>query len=157
MTFYGKAWLAALGMSAVLLLVSGGSARQGSLGSHEATAEQAKGKISAESELDKAPQKARTRRNPLENDPDAVGAGKKLFGMHCAECHGESAEGTHRAPSLRDPEVQHAPSGAIFWVLTNGIVWHGMPVWSKLPEPRRWQVVTYIKSLGVKSQTPSSR
>jgi len=24
-----------------------------------------------------------------------------------------------------------------------------MPVWSKLPEPQRWQLVTYIKSLGV--------
>jgi hypothetical protein len=23
-----------------------------------------------------------------------------------------------------------------------------MPVWSKLPEPQRWQLVTYIKSLG---------
>jgi len=23
-----------------------------------------------------------------------------------------------------------------------------MPVWSKLPEPQRWQLVSYIKSLG---------
>jgi len=23
-----------------------------------------------------------------------------------------------------------------------------MPVWSKLPEPERWQLVSYIKSLG---------
>jgi mono/diheme cytochrome c family protein len=156
MTSPSRVWLAALCTSAVLLFVSPGFARQADSGSNEARAKVAKEKVSGESELDKAPQKARARRNPLETDPDAVAAGKKLFGIHCAECHGESAEGTRRAPNLRDPEVQNAPPGAIFWVLTNGIVWHGMPVWSKLPEPQRWQLVTFIKSLGVKSQTSSS-
>jgi len=28
------------------------------------------------------------------------------------------------------------------------VVRKGMPVWSKLPEPQRWQLVRYIKSLG---------
>jgi hypothetical protein len=28
------------------------------------------------------------------------------------------------------------------------VVRKGMPVWSKLPEPQRWQLVTYIQSLG---------
>jgi mono/diheme cytochrome c family protein len=93
----------------------------------------------------------------LEHDPDAVATGRKLFSLHCAECHGETASGTRRAPSLREPEVQDVPPGAIFWVLTNGIVWHGMPVWSKLPEPQRWQLVTYIKSLGPKAETLPSR
>jgi mono/diheme cytochrome c family protein len=32
--------------------------------------------------------------------------------------------------------------------MTNGAVRSGMPVWSKLPEPQRWQIVTYVKSLG---------
>jgi mono/diheme cytochrome c family protein len=39
--------------------------------------------------------------------------------------------------------------GAIFWILTNGVVRKKMPVWSKLPEPQRWQLVSYIKSLGI--------
>ena len=99
-------------------------------------------------ELQKAPEKARARRNPLENDPEAPLAGRKLFERHCAECHGASAEGGKKAPSLRAPEVQRAPEGAIFWLLTNGVVRRGMPVWSKLPEPQRWQLVRYLKSLG---------
>ena len=53
-------------------------------------------------------------------------------------------------------QVQNAEPGAIFWILTNGVVWRGMPVWSKLPEPQRWQLVTYIKSLGVAEGTPLS-
>jgi mono/diheme cytochrome c family protein len=160
MTSPGKACMAVLCLAAVLLFVAGVSVsdgRQESSGSNEARAKVNKGKVSGQSKLDKAPQKARARRNPLENDPDAVAAGEKLFRMHCVECHGESAEGTRRAPNLRDPEVQDAPPGAIFWVLTNGIVWHGMPVWSKLPEPQRWQLVTYIRSLGTKPPTPSNR
>jgi mono/diheme cytochrome c family protein len=98
-------------------------------------------------ELAKAPKKAVARPNPLEADPDAVKAGAKLFAMHCAECHGEMAEGEKKAPTLFAPEVQQAPPGALFWLLTNGVVRHGMPVWSKLPEPQRWQLVSFIKSL----------
>src|SRR5882762_1880458 len=102
-------------------------------------------------ELTKAPEKARAKRNPLENDSDSVLAGGKLFQRHCAECHGMKAEGGKRAPSLLCEEVQQATPGALFWVLTNGVVWHGMPVWSKLPEPQRWQIVAFLKSFRVPS------
>jgi len=103
------------------------------------------------SEMTKAPQSAVTRHNPLENDPDAVAAGDKLFERHCSECHGKTAEGTKKGPSLRVPDVQQASPGTLFWLVTNGVVRRGMPVWSKLPEPQRWQLVSYIKSL-----TPAS-
>ncbi len=145
-----KGWFAApllaICLTALLLAVSIGHAQQHTVSS----AKPAKDKASVSSELDKAPGKARAKRNPLESDPEAVLAGRNLFLQHCAQCHGDAAEGGHRGPSLRAAEVQNAPPGAIFWILTNGIVWHGMPVWSKLPEPRRWQLVSYIKSLGAK-------
>ncbi len=99
-------------------------------------------------ELQKAPEKARNRTNPLQNDPDAVAAGAILFAQHCAECHGNSAEGSPKAPSLLVRQVQTATPGTLFWLLTNGVVRKKMPVWSKLPEPQRWQLVRYIKSLG---------
>jgi len=99
-------------------------------------------------ELKKAPAKAAAKRNPLETDPEAVAAGGKLFEMHCAECHGATAEGGKKGPSLHAEEVQQASPGTLFWVLTNGVVRRGMPVWSRLPEPQRWQLVSYIKSLG---------
>jgi mono/diheme cytochrome c family protein len=99
-------------------------------------------------EIAAAPAKARAKRNPLEGQADAVAAGGKLFSEHCAECHGSEAQGGRKAPSLRSEEVQQAPSGALFWILTNGVVRQGMPVWSKLPEPERWQIVTFLKSLG---------
>ena len=98
-------------------------------------------------ELTKAPRKAAARPNPLASDPEAPAAGAKLFGLHCAECHGEMAEGGKKAPSLLAHEVRQASPGTLFWLLTNGVVRRGMPVWSKLPEPQRWQLVSYIKSL----------
>jgi len=108
-------------------------------------------------ELAKAPRKAAARHNPLEHDPDAVAAGGKLFAQHCAECHGDMAEGGRKAPSLRADEVQQATPGALFWLLTNGVVRRGMPVWSKLPEPQRWQLVSFIESLAPASQPKPNR
>lgn len=102
---------------------------------------------SAYAELAKIPAKAAARPNPLESDPEAVAAGAKLFERHCAECHGANADGGKKGPSLRAEELQRATPGTLFWVLSNGVVRKGMPVWSKLPEPQRWQLVTYIKSL----------
>jgi len=111
-----------------------------------------KGRNAAESrfdyaELAKAPEKVRLRRNPLAGDDTAVAGGKKLFEQHCAECHGATGEGGKKAPSLVAAEVQDATPGALFWVLTNGVVRRGMPVWSKLPEPQRWQLVSYLQTL----------
>jgi cytochrome c oxidase cbb3-type subunit 2 len=118
-----------------------------------APAKSGKNVASVYAELAKAPEKARAKRNPFEGDPDAVAAGRNLFEQHCEECHGAGAEGGKKGPNLRAPEVQEAPPGAIFWILTNGVVRRGMPVWSKLPEPQRWQLVTYLKSLGVSASS----
>jgi mono/diheme cytochrome c family protein len=97
-------------------------------------------------EIKNAPEKARRKRNPFEHDADAVLAGGKLFQRECAGCHGMKAEGGKRGPSLLREEVQKASPGAVFWLLSNGVVRRGMPDWSKLPEPQRWQIVVFLKS-----------
>lgn len=94
-----------------------------------------------------APAKARDWKNPYEGDPDAVLAGKKLYLQHCANCHGQNARGMRNAISLRTPQVQNATAGELVWFLRNGNLFHGMPSWSGMPEQRRWQIVTYLKSL----------
>lgn len=102
-------------------------------------------------ELQKAPAKFQQMQNPMEHEKDAAVAGGILFEEHCEGCHGKEATGGKKAPTLRAPEVKEAPSGAIFWILSNGVVRKKMPVWSKLPEPERWQLVSYIKSLNAES------
>ena len=98
--------------------------------------------------LAEAPVQARTRTNPFAGKPEEERAGGKLYEQHCAECHGAKAGGTRKAPSLLREEVRSASPGALFWILTNGVVRRGMPVWSKLPEPERWQIVTFLQGLG---------
>ena len=107
--------------------------------------------------LAKAPEKERAKINPLAGDSNAPAAGRKLFEQHCAECHGRTAEGGKKAPSLRSETVQQATPGTLFWILTNGVVRRGMPVWSKLPEPQRWQIVTFLKSLSGSARTAAPR
>jgi mono/diheme cytochrome c family protein len=107
-----------------------------------------KPKESVYTELEKVPDKNKRMKNPLANDPDAAAAGRVLFEEHCEECHGKAGMGGRKAPSLRTEEVQNAAPGAIFWILANGVVRKRMPVWSKLPDPQRWQLVSFIKSMG---------
>jgi len=98
--------------------------------------------------LEKVPQADRERANPYEKQPDAIAAGSRLFANYCAQCHGSDALGRGKRPSLRSREVQQATDGEIFWLLRNGNRRRGMPSWNSLPEPSRWQIVAYIKSLG---------
>lgn len=125
----------------------------GLLGRAQEKAEKAKSE-SVYAELGKVPEKNRAKQNPLKQDPEASKAGEILYEEHCEECHGTHGEGGKKAPNLRVAEVQEASDGAIFYVLSNGIVRKRMPVWSKLPEPQRWQLVSYIKSLGVAVEKP---
>ena len=97
--------------------------------------------------LKNVPEKDRARANPLSTDADAVAAGAKLFRQHCASCHGEDASGKGKKPSLRSEHVRAATEGELQWLLTNGSLKNGMPSWSRLPEPQRWQIVSYLKSL----------
>ena len=139
-----------MGLSAIVLVTSSSFARNQSK-----TEKSAMQNSYDYSELAKAPEKARVRLNPFETDPDAIVAGQILFEDHCQECHGPSAVGGKKGPSLREPQVQNATPGTLFWLLTSGVARKGMPVWSKLPEAQRWQLVRYLKSLGVKADTTS--
>ena len=90
----------------------------------------------------------RQKPNPYAGQPDAIVAGRRLFAEYCAQCHQPDAMGKGKRPSLRSNFVQGAPDGELFWVLRNGILAHGMPSWSMLPPQQRWQIISYVKSLG---------
>jgi mono/diheme cytochrome c family protein len=106
--------------------------------------------------LERVPESDRSRSNPYAGQTEAVAAGSKLFADHCSKCHGSDALGRGKRPSLRSKEVQQASDGQIFWFLRNGNLRRGMPSWSSLPEPSRWQIITYLKSLGEQPATGES-
>ena len=98
--------------------------------------------------IEKVPEADGKRTNPFAGQAEAVSAGSRLFADHCAKCNGADALGRGKRPSLRRKEIQQAADGQIFWFLRNGNLRRGMPSWSSLPEPSRWQIIAYLKSLG---------
>jgi mono/diheme cytochrome c family protein len=96
--------------------------------------------------LEQAPVKYAERKNPFEGDRGADGAGAKLYERECAACHGPNREGRGKAPPLNRPNVSHAAPGALFWVLRNGSLNRGMPSFAHLPEPQRWQIVSFLQA-----------
>ena len=99
--------------------------------------------------LARVPETDRQKANPYAGQADAAAAGSRIFSDRCARCHGPDAMGRGKRPPLRSERVQNAKDGEIFWLLRNGNLSKGMPSWSALPEPSRWQLITYIKSLGI--------
>jgi mono/diheme cytochrome c family protein len=97
--------------------------------------------------LRKVPEADRKRINPFAGQIEAAAAGRTLFMDNCAKCHGDDARGRHNRPSLRSERVEHATDGELAWILRNGNTWKGMPSWSSLPEPERWQIIAYLRSL----------
>lgn len=92
------------------------------------------------------PPNAAQQRNPFQGDEKSKRAGAKLYVRECAQCHGDNREGRRNAPPLNRADVWNAPSGTLFWILRNGSSHRNMPSFAHLPEPQRWQIVTFLKS-----------
>jgi glucose/arabinose dehydrogenase/mono/diheme cytochrome c family protein len=93
-----------------------------------------------------APDSAKQTKNPYEGQQNAD-AGKRLFAIRCASCHGRNAEGSGNVPTLAGA-LESVTPGEVFWFISTGNAKSGMPTFAGLPEQQRWQLVTYVKSLG---------
>ncbi len=109
-----------------------------------------------DAQLDKAPAAAKTVKNPYADEAGAAEAGSKVYAANCTKCHGVDAKGTGMVPSLLKPATQSATDGTLFWFITQGDVDDGMPPWARLPAKQRWEVVTFIKSLGAAQAKPEA-
>ncbi len=95
-----------------------------------------------------APDSAKNLKNPYTGQTQAVQAGKTLYGRNCLACHGKSGQGTGNIPSLVDGDLEGVPQGDVFWFITKGDKDNGMPSWAQLPEKDRWEIVTYVETMG---------
>jgi glucose/arabinose dehydrogenase/cytochrome c5 len=103
-----------------------------------------------------APASAREQNNPYAGQPAAARAGRTAYAQNCGSCHGRNGGGTGNIPSLAKKTTQAATEGEIFWFITKGDVANGMPAWDKMPEAKRWQIVTFVKSLRSQPAAPPS-
>ena len=88
-------------------------------------------------------------------------AGKPLYDLKCAGCHGEKGDGNgpgaeHLVPRPRDftsgtfkirTTAGKMPSDQdLFRIISDGMPGTSMPPWSVLPEKERWNLVAYVKT-----------
>src|SRR5690348_1976615 len=104
--------------------------------------------VAADQNFHNAPDTAKAEKNPYEGKPTTMAEGKRLYGRNCLSCHGITGHGKGNVPSLINDKVKSATEGEIFWFITKGSKDNGMPAWAFLPEQQRWEIVSYIKSLG---------
>src|ERR1700686_4703747 len=95
-----------------------------------------------------APASAQAAKNPYAGQEEAAQAGKKLYVRNCLSCHGKTGNGAGNVPSLVDGRLDSVTPGEVFWFITRGDKDSGMPAWASFPAKQRWQIVTYVKSMG---------
>ena len=89
-----------------------------------------------------APDSAKQMKNPYEAQPPE--AGRSLYHLRCARCHGENGEGSGNIPPLVEDKIKAATPGELFWFITKGDVqqWHALL--GKPAQKQRWQIVNYV-------------
>ena len=95
-----------------------------------------------------APASAKAVKNPYDGQPEAAQAGKTLYARNCLSCHGKAGQGTGNVPSLVDGNLEGVSQGEVFWFVTKGDKDNGMPSWAFLPEKSRWEIISYVETMG---------
>lgn len=102
------------------------------------------------------PSGAKELRNPYQPTPETLAEARSHFSEHCALCHGNDGRGDTiigrnlypRAPDMRDHETQELTDGELFYVISNGVRFTGMPAWGVEDSPEEiWKLVVFIRHL----------
>jgi len=97
-------------------------------------------------------------KNPIPSDAASIEEGKKLYGRHCASCHGPAGKGDGgmalsggTPANLTDETWDHGSTdGEIFVAIRDGTSSDMESYKEKLTEKQIWNLVNFIRSLGPK-------
>jgi mono/diheme cytochrome c family protein len=102
------------------------------------------------------------KKNPVKPTPEGLAEAKRLYGYHCAMCHGKDGDGKGdlavsmdlKLHDWRDPgTIEKMSDGELFYIITNG---RGKMVGGegdRTKEQTRWNLVNLVRSFGKKSGT----
>src|SRR5262245_9574806 len=102
------------------------------------------------------PAAGKTQANPSAGDTGAWRVAAGHFQDHCAVCHGSDGRGMTaigrnlypKAPNMAGPDTQKLSDGELFYIISNGIRFTGMPGWGGEDSPEEiWQLVSFIRHL----------
>lgn len=141
-------------LSAVLLITFGVAFAQ------QTTKDKPKDTQSAEPAPAPIPQQDADKKNPVKPTADGLAEARKLYGYHCAMCHGKDGDGKGEVAEQmklqlsdwRDPNsLSKYTDGALFYVITNG---RGKMVGGegdRTKDEVRWNLVTLVRSFAKKT------
>jgi cbb3-type cytochrome c oxidase subunit III len=103
-------------------------------------------------------QEAQKLKNPEPKTAESVEAGKKLYQLHCASCHGPNGKGdgslalSGGTPSdfTDDTWDYGSTDGEIFVAIRDGVSSDMLAYKEKLTEKQIWQIINFIRSIGSK-------
>ncbi len=102
------------------------------------------------------PAGARGLNNPYPATPESLRAARAHWVDHCASCHGLDGSGNTtlgrnlypKAPDMRDAATQGLSDGELYYVISNGVRFTGMPAWGSEHSPEEtWQWVSFVRRL----------
>jgi mono/diheme cytochrome c family protein len=125
-----------------------------------------KAKAPAADASEPIPQSDTDKRNPVKPTTDGLAEARKLYGYHCAMCHGQNGDGKgdlaeQMKLNLSDWRNANALSkytdGALFYIITNG---RGKMVGGegdRTKEEVRWNLVNLVRSFGKKTDEAAAK
>jgi mono/diheme cytochrome c family protein len=99
------------------------------------------------------------KKNPVPSTPEGLTEARKLFGYHCAMCHGKEGDGkgelaTEMKLELHDwhdaSSIEKMTDGELFFVISNGRGKMLGGEGDRTPEKIRWNLVNLVRSFGKK-------
>ena len=98
--------------------------------------------------------------NPFKPTPEGTAAATKLYGYHCAMCHGKNGDGKGELAAemkldlhdWRDPKsIANMTDGELFFVVSNGRGKMLGGEGDRQKEEVRWNLVRVVRSFGEKT------
>lgn len=99
------------------------------------------------------------RKNPVASTPEGLAEARKLFGYHCAMCHGKEGDGKGELAAEMKLELHDwrdgstldkMTDGELFFIVSNGKGRMLGGEGDRTPEKMRWNLVNLVRSFGKK-------
>lgn len=107
------------------------------------------------------PADAASKVNPVKSTPEGLASVTKLYGYHCAMCHGKDGDGKGDLAvdmklglkDWRDPSsIAKMSDGELFYIITNGKGKMTGGEGDRTKEDVRWNLVNLVRSFGKKAE-----
>jgi mono/diheme cytochrome c family protein len=99
------------------------------------------------------------KKNPVKRTPEGMAGAKKLYGYHCAMCHGKNGDGKGdlatdmklELKDWRDPNsLTKVTDGELFYIITNGRGKMAGGEGDRTKEEVRWNLVNVVRAFARK-------